>query len=140
MVCAITMACGVNKSPHSPSGPERDNVRKTARPTTTGGRPIIALSATMTPSRPGNRVSAMTAPSGTPMRAASSTALMLTMSDSLTMANRPGSPVRTKCSADPSPVISVSEALWGRQMLKSRCLKVFSYFAPLFRNRSILEI
>ena len=122
MVCAITMACGVNNNPHVPSGPDRDNARKTASPTTTGGRPIMALSATMAASRPGKRVSAMNAPSGTPMRVASSTALMLTMSDSLTMANKPGSPVSTKCSADPSPVMSVFQALLGRERPKNCCV------------------
>ena len=54
-VCAITMACGVNSRPHSPSGPERDSNRKIASPTTTGGRPISALRKTMTASRPGKR-------------------------------------------------------------------------------------
>ena len=95
-VCAITMACGVNSRPHEPSGPERDSVRKTASPTTTGGRPISALSTTMTASRPRKRVSAISAPNGTPISAANSTALRLTSSDSRTMANRPGSPVSTK--------------------------------------------
>ncbi len=95
MVCAITMACGVNSRPHDPSGPERDSARNTASPTTTGGRPISALRTTMTPSRPGKRVSANIAPTGTPISAAKNTALRLTISDSRTMANNAGSPVST---------------------------------------------
>ena len=66
-VCAITMACGVNNRPHSPSGPDRDSSKKIASPTTTGGRPISALRKTMTASRPGKRTSAMKAPTGTPI-------------------------------------------------------------------------
>src|SRR6185312_1532235 len=66
-VCATIMACGVNRIPHEPSGPERDNVRKIANPTTTGGSPISALSTTIAPSRPGKRINAMNAPNGTPI-------------------------------------------------------------------------
>ena len=77
-VCAIIMAGAVNNRPNEPSGPERDSARKTARPTTTGGNPIRALSRTMTPWRPGNFVSAMRAPKGMPISAASTTADRLT--------------------------------------------------------------
>ena len=49
----------------------------------------------MAASRPRKRVSASNAPIGTPISAANSTALRLTMSDSRTMANSPGSPVST---------------------------------------------
>jgi hypothetical protein len=59
IVCAITMACGVNKRPHDPSGPERDSDRNTASPTTTGGSPISALSTTITTSRPRKRLRAI---------------------------------------------------------------------------------
>ena len=101
-VCAMTMACGVNKSPKEPSGPERDNSRKIAKPTTTGGNPIIAFSATIAPSRPGKRVSAIIAPNGTPISAAKNTALRLTISDSSTMAISAGSAVMTRCNAEAS--------------------------------------
>ena len=49
----------------------------------------------MTPWRPGNFVSAMQAPSGMPISAASTTADRLTTSDSRTMANSAGSPLST---------------------------------------------
>ena len=119
-VCAITMACGVNSRPQDPSGPERDSARNIASPTTTGGRPIMALSTTMAASRPGKRVSAMNAPNGTPISAANSTALRLTSSDSRTMANSPGSPVSTNCSADTSPVISISEVFQSAEAAAAR--------------------
>ena len=44
----------------------------------------------MTPSRPRKRVSAMKAPSGMPISAASATALRLTISDSRTIASKRG--------------------------------------------------
>ena len=53
-VCAITIASGVNSRPNGPSGPERESNRKTDSPTTTGGKPIRALSTTTSGSRPRN--------------------------------------------------------------------------------------
>jgi hypothetical protein len=47
----------------------------------------------MTPSRPRKRVSAISAPSGTPMRAAKNTADKLTINDSRTMATSAGWPL-----------------------------------------------
>ena len=96
IVCATTMARGVNKMPHDPSGPERDSDRNTASPTTTGGSPISALSTTITISRPRKRVRAINAPNGTPISAANSTAARLTISESHTMAYNAGSPVSTR--------------------------------------------
>src|SRR6266481_1568027 len=55
---------------------------------------------TITGSRPRNRVSAISAPSGTPIRAAMNVALRLTISDSRTMAKRVGSPVSTRWRAE----------------------------------------
>jgi hypothetical protein len=83
---AMIIAGGLNRRPRLPSGPERDNRRNTARPTTTGGSPMKALSTTMTAARPGNRTSARKAPSGKPTRPASTVALRLTRSDRRTIA------------------------------------------------------
>ncbi len=58
------------QEPQEPSGPERDSRRKTARPTTTGGRPISALSSDDDGLAAGKRVSASSAPSGMPISAA----------------------------------------------------------------------
>ena len=93
-VCAITMACGVNKMPHDPRGPERDSKRNIASPTTTGGthqriedndRHFAAAKA-----RKGEKGT-----NGHTHQCRKQTALRLIRSDSLTMANRPGSPVST---------------------------------------------
>ena len=81
MVCATIIACGVNRMPNEPSGPERDSNRYTASPTTTGGSPISAFRTTIAASRPRNRFSARNAPNGTPRIAASATALRLTISE-----------------------------------------------------------
>lgn len=88
--CAMIIAAGVNKIPRSPSGPERDSRRYTAKPTTTGGNPMKALTSTTTAPRPENSVSARSAPSGSPSKAASPTADRLTASDSLTIAKSAG--------------------------------------------------
>ena len=58
-------------------------------------------------SRPGNRFSAMSAPSGAPMTTASTVALRLTIKESRTMANRVGSPRRTNSRADVASGIQV---------------------------------
>ena len=70
--CAMIIAFGENRMPRNPSGPERDSSRKTARPTTTGGRPMNALMTTTIAVRPGKLTSARNAPSGSPTSAASS--------------------------------------------------------------------
>ena len=89
---AMIMACGVNRMPRLPSGPERDSSRNTTSPTTTGGRPMQPLRITISASRPGNRVRATSAPSGMPTRAASTVADSVTNSDSPTIANSFASP------------------------------------------------
>src|SRR5947208_7409502 len=63
---------------------------------------------TMTPWRPGNLVSAIQAPRGIPISAASTTADRLTKSDSRTMANSAGSPLSTSWRADTSSGIDYS--------------------------------
>ncbi|GAA0569879.1 hypothetical protein GCM10009416_05500 [Craurococcus roseus] len=68
-------------------------------PATTGGNPIKAFNATTTPRRPGKRATANSAPSGSPTKAASATAVRLTRSDNPTMAASAGSPAATKPSA-----------------------------------------
>src|SRR5204862_1362905 len=88
--------------PTEPSGRERESARKTAKPTTTGGKPMSALSTTMTASRPEKRVSATRAPNGTPKSAATNTAERLTASDSRTIATSAGSAVSTSWSAERS--------------------------------------
>jgi hypothetical protein len=95
IVWAMIIACGVNRMPHDPSGPDRDSSRNTNSPTTTGGSPISALRTTIDPPRPRKRASASHAPSGSPISAASSTADRLTISESRTIANSAGSPART---------------------------------------------
>ncbi len=91
----MIIACGVKRIPQEPSGPERDKSRNTASPTTTGGRPMSAFSTTITASRPRKRVSAISAPNGTPISAANIAAERLTASDSRTIAYSAGSPLRT---------------------------------------------
>ncbi len=49
----------------------------------------------MVASRPGKRVSAMSAPAGTPIKAEKKTALRLTINDNCTMAISTGSPLST---------------------------------------------
>ena len=91
IVCATTIAAGVNRMPNVPSGPARDSNRYTTSPTTTGGNPISALSSTVSACRPGKRPTAIAAPSGRPMQAASSVAVRLTRSDNSTIASSFGS-------------------------------------------------
>jgi hypothetical protein len=52
----------------------RQDIRKTASPATTGGRPIMRVDEHHNRARPGKRASASSAPSGRPIRAASATA------------------------------------------------------------------
>ncbi len=59
----------------------------------------MAFKATISDVRPGNCVSAMRAPSGIPIAAASSVAVTVTASDSFTIANSAGSPVRISSKA-----------------------------------------
>ncbi len=59
-----------------------------------------ALSTTIRGSRPRNRVSAIDAPSGTPISAATNVALRLTISDSQTTENNAGSPVSKRWRAE----------------------------------------
>ena len=61
------------------------------RPTTTGGSPISAFRITITAWRPGNRPTAMAAPSGMPSSVAMATADRLTARLSPTMCQRRGS-------------------------------------------------
>ena len=62
---------------------------------------MSALMSTITPSRPLKRVSAKSAPAGKPISVAEKTALKLTTSDSVTIANRAGSPARIKSRVEP---------------------------------------
>ncbi len=94
MLWAMIMAAGVNRRPIGPSGPARDNSRYTTSPTTTGGRPMSALSKITTPRRPGKFCSAMSAPSGSAMTEAIVTAPRLTCSDNRTISTRCSSSVR----------------------------------------------
>ena len=71
---AIIIACGVNRRPSCPRGPERDSRRKTTSPTTTGGRPMQPLRTTISALRPGKRVRATSAPNGMPAMQAASVA------------------------------------------------------------------
>jgi hypothetical protein len=82
---AIIIAAGVNNRLSLPSGPECDNSRYSASPTTTGGRPKSALATTTIASRPGNRQIANAVPSGRPRTAAAPLADRLTDSDSPTI-------------------------------------------------------
>jgi len=58
-----------------------------------------AFRSTTKADRPGNRVNASAAPRGMPTKAASATAVRLTMTESRTIANRAGSPLRMSCHA-----------------------------------------
>ena len=49
----MIIAVGVNSNPSTPSGPLRDRIRNTIRPTTTGGSPMKVLSRSETRPRPG---------------------------------------------------------------------------------------
>ncbi len=89
---ATIIACGVNRMPKLPSGPERDSRRNTTSPTTTGGSPMLPLRSTISTLRPGNRVRATSAPSGMPTREARTVADRVTNSDRPTIANRFASP------------------------------------------------
>ena len=64
---AMIMACTVYMRCSPPSGPVRQRKRATMRPTTTGGTPMPVLMTATTKRRPGNMVSAMAVPRGTPM-------------------------------------------------------------------------
>ena len=61
------------------------------RPTTTGGNPIAAFSATISAPRPGKRAIAIAAPIGKPIAAEKTVAVRLTASDSATIAVSRGS-------------------------------------------------
>ena len=65
--CAITMAGSVYKRRSVPSGPERDSMKNTTRPASTGGRPMSVFNMRMTRRLPGNRYNPTTTPSGTPI-------------------------------------------------------------------------
>ncbi len=52
----MIIAVGVNSRPSTPSGPLRESIRKTIRPTTTGGRPMKVLSSRDTTPRAGKLV------------------------------------------------------------------------------------
>ena len=75
---AMTIAEGVKSIPRGPSGPARESKRYTSSPTTTSGKPISALSTTITVCRPGNLLTAIAAPIGKPSSAEIATAERLT--------------------------------------------------------------
>ena len=87
----MIIAEGLNKRPNPPKGPERDNNRKNVNPTTTGGRPISALIATIATDRPGKRDTASKAPKGRPISAARHTAVKVTRRDRATIPKNTGS-------------------------------------------------
>ena len=84
-VCAITMPAGVNSHPSDPNTPLRDSSRYTTKPTTTGGKPIDALSTTTIGTRSRLSVNATHAPSGSAISAAISVAVAPTRSDNNVM-------------------------------------------------------
>ncbi len=100
-VCATIIAAGVNSSPSTPNGPERDSSRNTTSPTTTGGSPIRVFIATDSPRRPGKRSAATAVPSGSPISVAASTAVRLTRSDRPTIRTSPSSSVAIRVRATP---------------------------------------
>ena len=87
----MIIAAGVNKNPSPPMGPERDSIRYTTSPATTGGSPISAFTTTMTTDRPGNGFMASNAPAGIPITAAISTAVSETCNDTPTIPTNSGS-------------------------------------------------
>src|ERR1041385_4540051 len=91
VTCARIIAVGVNNSPNTPSGPERERSRYTTKPTTTGGRPIRALRTMAAVRRPGKCKSATAAPNGKPMIAAPATPVRLIRTDSRTISSSPAS-------------------------------------------------
>ena len=78
---AMIMAAGVNSSPKTPNGPERDKSRYTIKPTTTGGKPIRAFKVAITKRRWRNRRMANHVPKGRATAEAITKALKLTCKD-----------------------------------------------------------
>ncbi len=88
MVCAITIAVGVNSSAKEPSGPERERARYSTRPTTTGGNPKNALIRTTISRRPRKEQIARAVPIGKLMAVAAAVAAKLTLIDSATISKK----------------------------------------------------
>jgi len=88
MVCAITIAVGVNSSASEPSGPERESARYSTRPTTTGGNPKNALIKTTTSRRPRKGKIARAVPTGRLIAVAAAVAAKLTLIDSATISKK----------------------------------------------------
>src|SRR3954451_22707528 len=88
MVCAITIAAGVNSNASEPSGPERDSARYSTSPTTTGGNPKNALIRTTTSRRPRNGKIASAVPIGKLIAVAAAVAARLTPIDNATISRK----------------------------------------------------
>src|SRR5450830_1972457 len=104
--------------PRSPSGPLRQSVNATNRPTTTGGSAMPVLTTLSTSPRLRNRDRASHVPSGNPMSRLSPVASPDTISDSsvIPMRSPPTKPPNTCCTW------SASEAMIDRRYLLKRAV------------------
>ena len=90
MVWAITIAAGVNSSAREPNGPERERVRYSTRPTTTGGNPKNAFIRMTITRRPRKEKIARAVPAGKLIAVAAIVAARLMLIDSATISKKSG--------------------------------------------------
>ena len=102
MVWAMTIACGVNRMPHEPSGPERDS-KKDRQPHDHRRQAHQRIEDHDHRLAAGEARERKPGAERQPDEAASTTADRLTISDSRTIANSAGSPASTSCRAERSP-------------------------------------
>ena len=99
----MTMPWRVQYQFRSPRPPLRQRNTTTKRPTTTGGRPIPVFTRDRRSRRPRNRVSPMSAPSGTPVTTAIAVAVPLTTSDATAASMTSGSSAASLAIAPATP-------------------------------------
>src|SRR3954467_2430166 len=104
-----------------------------SRPTTTGGRPLSALSSTISVRRPGKRLTASSAPSGSPSAVAISTAERLTSRLSATMCHSSRSSSSTRRS--PSAIAGIYARVARVGGNKQKCAGALTWPIRWFERR-----
>ena len=95
----MIIAEGVYKIPSQPNGPDREINKYTINPTTTGGKPIIALNIISTISLPQKFLIAKYVPMGKPTKQDKSNDRQLTFIESKSILKKSLSKVKTKPNA-----------------------------------------